>query len=131
MGVVLIFRNISEKRLAENRLVKQSAELRQTVHLLEGVACFVRDLPIQVPQAHSWMRKCCEGLARAARDWPERTKKSGVILHAKGNTLARPGYGRGGLFLLPALPKGQYVSTTTSFRLTTNPETHLCAGAAR
>ena len=44
MGVVLIFRNISEKRVAEKRLAEQAAELRQTVHLLEGVACFVRNL---------------------------------------------------------------------------------------
>ena len=44
MGVVLIFRNISEKRVAEKRLAEQAAELRQTVHLMEGVACFVRDL---------------------------------------------------------------------------------------
>ena len=44
MGVVLIFRNISERRVAERRLAEQAAELRQTVHLMQGVACFVRDL---------------------------------------------------------------------------------------
>jgi PAS domain S-box-containing protein len=44
IGVVLIFRNISEKRAAEKRLAEQAAELRQRVHLMEGVACFVRGL---------------------------------------------------------------------------------------
>jgi PAS domain S-box-containing protein len=44
MGVVLIFRNISEKRAVEKRLAEQAAELRQKVHLMEGVACFVTDL---------------------------------------------------------------------------------------
>ena len=43
-GVVLIFRDVSGKRSAEKKLGEQAAELRRTTHLLEPVACFVRDL---------------------------------------------------------------------------------------
>lgn len=43
-GVVLVFRDITEKRAAEKHLAEQVAELRRTNHLMEHVACFVRDL---------------------------------------------------------------------------------------
>ena len=43
-GVVLVFRDISERRAAEQRLSEQTAELHRVTHMLEPVACFVRDL---------------------------------------------------------------------------------------
>lgn len=43
-GVVLVFRDISERHEAEHRLAEQTAELHRVTHLLEPVACFVRDL---------------------------------------------------------------------------------------
>jgi len=44
MGVVLTFRDISEKRAAEKLSALQTAELRKQSRLLERVHCFVRDL---------------------------------------------------------------------------------------
>ena len=43
-GVVLVFRDISERRAAEQRLHEKTAELHRVTHMLEPVACFVRDL---------------------------------------------------------------------------------------
>ena len=44
MGVVLVFRDITERREREKLLAAQAAELRQRSHLMEHVHCFVRDL---------------------------------------------------------------------------------------
>ena len=44
VGVVLTFRDVTEKRIRDKRYAEQSAELRRTAHLLEPVHCFVRDL---------------------------------------------------------------------------------------
>jgi PAS domain S-box-containing protein len=44
MGVVLTFRDISEKRAAEKLSAMQAAELRKQARLLERVHCFIRDL---------------------------------------------------------------------------------------
>jgi len=44
LGVVLVFRDVGDKRIFEKRLAEQAAELRRTTHLLEPVACFARDL---------------------------------------------------------------------------------------
>lgn len=43
-GIVLTFRDISEKRAVEKLAALQAAELDRIQHLLEPVACFVRDL---------------------------------------------------------------------------------------
>ena len=44
VGMVLVFRDITERRATEKRLAEQTAELRQKAQLLERVHCFVRDL---------------------------------------------------------------------------------------
>jgi len=44
MGVVLIFRDISQKRAVEKLAAMQAAELRRQAALLQRVHCFVRDL---------------------------------------------------------------------------------------
>jgi len=44
VGVVLVFRDISERRAVEKRQAEQDDEIRQITRLLEPVACFVRDL---------------------------------------------------------------------------------------
>jgi len=44
VGVVLVFRDVSAKRAAEQLAAAQTAELRQRAHLMEDVPCFVRDL---------------------------------------------------------------------------------------
>ena len=43
-GVVLVFRDVSERRATERRLSEQSAELHRVTNLLKPVACFVRDM---------------------------------------------------------------------------------------
>jgi len=45
MGVVLVFRDVREKRAAEQLLAAQNFELRQRTHLLEYAHCFVRSIP--------------------------------------------------------------------------------------
>jgi PAS domain S-box-containing protein len=44
MGVVLVFRDVSQKRAVERLAAEQAADLRQRAHLMERVPCFVRDL---------------------------------------------------------------------------------------
>lgn len=44
MGVVLVFRDITDRRAADKLLAAQAAELRQRAHLMERIPCFVRDL---------------------------------------------------------------------------------------
>jgi PAS domain S-box-containing protein len=43
-GVVLVFRDVTDKRAAEKVMAQQAAELRQRARLMERVVCFVRDL---------------------------------------------------------------------------------------
>ena len=43
-GVVLVFRDVTAKRVAEKLMARQGAELRQRAQLMEHVVCFVRDL---------------------------------------------------------------------------------------
>jgi PAS domain S-box-containing protein len=43
-GVVLVFRDISGRRALEKHQAEQDDEMRRITHLLEPVACFVRDL---------------------------------------------------------------------------------------
>jgi PAS domain S-box-containing protein len=43
-GVVLVFRNVTDKRAAEKLMAQQAAELRQRSQMMERVVCFVRDL---------------------------------------------------------------------------------------
>jgi PAS domain S-box-containing protein len=43
-GVIMVFRDISERRAAERRFAEQAAEVGRIKHLMEPVACFVRDL---------------------------------------------------------------------------------------
>jgi len=47
-GVVLVFRDITERRRAEKQLDRQAAELRRRTQLMEPAACFVRDLDDKV-----------------------------------------------------------------------------------
>jgi PAS domain S-box-containing protein len=44
LGIVLVFRDVGSRRIVAKQLAAQAAELRRTTHLLEGIACFVRDL---------------------------------------------------------------------------------------
>ncbi len=44
IGVVLVFRDITERRKTERMLARQAAELRQKAHLMERACTFVRDL---------------------------------------------------------------------------------------
>jgi PAS domain S-box-containing protein len=44
VGTVLVFRDITQRRATEKRLAAQAAELRQRIHLLEPVHCFVDDM---------------------------------------------------------------------------------------
>lgn len=44
LGVVLVFRDISQRRASERLIEAQTRELRERTHLLERVHCFVRDL---------------------------------------------------------------------------------------
>ena len=48
MGVVLVFRDASEKRAAERLAAAQATEMRQRAHLMERVPCFVRDFDDRV-----------------------------------------------------------------------------------
>ena len=43
-GVVLVFRDVTERKRAEERLLAANEELRRTTHLMEPVVCFVLDL---------------------------------------------------------------------------------------
>ena len=43
-GVVLVFRDVSEKRSAERLAAERTAELRQRAQLMRGVPCFVRNI---------------------------------------------------------------------------------------
>ena len=44
LGVVLVFRDITQRRETERLIEAQTRELRQRAHLMERVHCFVRDL---------------------------------------------------------------------------------------
>ncbi len=44
VGVVLVFRDVTDRRAAEKLMAEQAAELRQRAALLDSVHCFVRDL---------------------------------------------------------------------------------------